>query len=629
MTTGDRSGKLEQLYSLLSTLKFEQKIEPDSLLQGDSKSFVTIIQYVLLRWSRHVSTWISQQGYEMFGKSDAKFIESTYKLLRTEFAYHPSLTVNQFLSVGFSERKMLLTLEIIRLSRAKHQDLAKLSEPKKTFKGEINPRLLAKKETIEDMPIVPKIDKLNLLKTKKKPMKKKAVPPPTHHEEHTCPPTATSKKGFLWPTVSPIANPFHDASHAVLYEEDKENRTPNNVIHTPTAIADILKSKGFSDPWYKTKYPPLNFTRENRVLPEIDLGQISEEFMTFEQGTAMQTYQNEAQGFMDYSTTQEEEQVGNDLEYPFEEGYIQPHHTTSMMYDRGQMMQDHGQMMQDHGQMSTNHFQRQFWREEEQIPEYQTNSGRRVTFRDTVQIQELQDIPEDSSWMASDDEHPPMHRMTTTIPSPTSEPSVIVTRNIKTPERPPTGPVTVDLTPIRQMTETLLSRFSSLEGKFEASLQNLNAKLVVMEGKMKFFEEQQRCRQKEVTPSPSPAPTNLTDRRSPLEISHLFRSSSTSSISSNRSPTMMSPTLSASSSTLMPPVPTHSSPSTSFSFRSHLASLQEPMMSEDVTEASELRSSTTSIQSESDYSSTFLTCMTDSLMNKTRSSNERGIELRP
>ena len=61
----------------------------------------------------------------MFSKSDARFVEGVFRLIRSEFHYRPSLSVEQFLSTGFAERKMLVLVDIIKLCKKAHNDLVR------------------------------------------------------------------------------------------------------------------------------------------------------------------------------------------------------------------------------------------------------------------------------------------------------------------------------------------------------------------------------------------------------------------------------------------------------------------------------------------------------------------------
>ena len=79
-------------------------------------------------YSRPVAQFISDQGHDLYGKSDLKFIEGTYKVMRDEFNYSPKLTKVQFFSVGFPEQKMIFAGDVIRQCLAKHKVIAKDSK---------------------------------------------------------------------------------------------------------------------------------------------------------------------------------------------------------------------------------------------------------------------------------------------------------------------------------------------------------------------------------------------------------------------------------------------------------------------------------------------------------------------
>lgn len=64
------------------------------------------------------------QGFRLYGKSDLKFIEDVYKILRNVFFYHPKLTREQFLTKGYAERKVMLTCDLLLLCQTKHNQLS-------------------------------------------------------------------------------------------------------------------------------------------------------------------------------------------------------------------------------------------------------------------------------------------------------------------------------------------------------------------------------------------------------------------------------------------------------------------------------------------------------------------------
>ena len=50
-----------------------------------------LIHFALLGYSKHVHDSLVAKGYDLFAKTDVRFLEAVYKLLRQEFAYRPQV----------------------------------------------------------------------------------------------------------------------------------------------------------------------------------------------------------------------------------------------------------------------------------------------------------------------------------------------------------------------------------------------------------------------------------------------------------------------------------------------------------------------------------------------------------
>ena len=58
-----------------------------------------LIHYALLGLSKPVHDLLLEQGYDLFAKTDQRFVEAVYKLLRQEFGYQPQVPpVTHFLN---------------------------------------------------------------------------------------------------------------------------------------------------------------------------------------------------------------------------------------------------------------------------------------------------------------------------------------------------------------------------------------------------------------------------------------------------------------------------------------------------------------------------------------------------
>ncbi len=78
-----------------------------------------------------MASWVSETGYDLMGKSDSRFMEGVYKFVRAQFNYNPSLTLPQFFTVGFAERKLIFVSELIQMTKEKHKELKKSQDSKR------------------------------------------------------------------------------------------------------------------------------------------------------------------------------------------------------------------------------------------------------------------------------------------------------------------------------------------------------------------------------------------------------------------------------------------------------------------------------------------------------------------
>lgn len=64
------------------------------------------------------------KGFDLYGKSDLRFLQGVYSVLRDLFHFQPRLTKEQFLSNGYAERKIILTYNLLLLCQARHKQLS-------------------------------------------------------------------------------------------------------------------------------------------------------------------------------------------------------------------------------------------------------------------------------------------------------------------------------------------------------------------------------------------------------------------------------------------------------------------------------------------------------------------------
>lgn len=82
-----------------------------------------MLHSALVEYSLPLAEWLMVQGYRLYAKSDLKFTEGVYRVLRHAFNYRPRLTQQQFLSKGYAERKVMLTCDLLLLCQSRHKQL--------------------------------------------------------------------------------------------------------------------------------------------------------------------------------------------------------------------------------------------------------------------------------------------------------------------------------------------------------------------------------------------------------------------------------------------------------------------------------------------------------------------------
>ncbi|XP_068448577.1 centrosomal protein of 44 kDa [Clinocottus analis] len=128
LSTGDVQGCLRQLEPLLRTMKYPGYVDYNGLSKGDPSAFLPIVSFTLTSFSPLFAKQLMEAGLELTGKTDLRFTDTLYKVLRDIFHYKPILTKQQFLQWGFSQRKISVICDIINLVLQKHNQLKKVSK---------------------------------------------------------------------------------------------------------------------------------------------------------------------------------------------------------------------------------------------------------------------------------------------------------------------------------------------------------------------------------------------------------------------------------------------------------------------------------------------------------------------
>ena len=121
---GDLPANVERLRGELRRARYDGELSLDAVSSGDPTPFLPLLHFILLGFSKSVAHWLAELGYELYAKSDLRFVETVYRLARQELNYRHSLTCKQFFkATGFAERKVLFVFDLLLLIKKKHTEL--------------------------------------------------------------------------------------------------------------------------------------------------------------------------------------------------------------------------------------------------------------------------------------------------------------------------------------------------------------------------------------------------------------------------------------------------------------------------------------------------------------------------
>lgn len=124
---GDLEANLEALKAQLRKARYPvHELDMRGLMEGWPTSVLPILHYIFLDMSPHFRNYLSEHGFTLRSKSDLRFVESVYRIFREHLRYSPALTVSQFFSVGFAERKVLMCKDALCAVQRSHNELLRL-----------------------------------------------------------------------------------------------------------------------------------------------------------------------------------------------------------------------------------------------------------------------------------------------------------------------------------------------------------------------------------------------------------------------------------------------------------------------------------------------------------------------
>ncbi|XP_052795755.1 uncharacterized protein LOC128228472 [Mya arenaria] len=119
MATGDLLNNIRKMRKKLKDMKYMEDINISGISEGTATAYLPLYHFAFTSYCPAVAELILSKDIELFGKTDARFMEAAYKVLRDIFSYKPPLTKEQFFGKGFIERKVIMCTDILDLVKQK------------------------------------------------------------------------------------------------------------------------------------------------------------------------------------------------------------------------------------------------------------------------------------------------------------------------------------------------------------------------------------------------------------------------------------------------------------------------------------------------------------------------------
>ncbi|KAL8576433.1 hypothetical protein ACOMHN_049000 [Nucella lapillus] len=114
---GDLKNNLRILQSEAHGMKYNGEFDIEGLSKGNPHALLPLYNHVFTTYNPHFSSEVLESlDDNLYMKSDVRFMEAVYKVMRDMFHFKPSMTKEQFFTVNnFAERKVIMCIDIMRL----------------------------------------------------------------------------------------------------------------------------------------------------------------------------------------------------------------------------------------------------------------------------------------------------------------------------------------------------------------------------------------------------------------------------------------------------------------------------------------------------------------------------------
>jgi centrosomal protein CEP44 len=107
MSTGDLYNNIERLRAELRQIRYNELLDIEGLANGHFVTYRPILLFTIFKFSKLIASMLDEYRITVDEAKDFKLVEGVYRFLRLAFVYRPVLSVAQFVSGGFAERKVM------------------------------------------------------------------------------------------------------------------------------------------------------------------------------------------------------------------------------------------------------------------------------------------------------------------------------------------------------------------------------------------------------------------------------------------------------------------------------------------------------------------------------------------
>ena len=129
-STGNLDANVGRLTVVLRSSRFPYVISKKLLREADPRTILPILHFSLLDLSPHVASFVRERGFQIFALNDAKFTEAAFRLATMHLGIKPHMTVTQFLSEGYTERRLIFAADLLKACMDLHEE----AERRESFK---------------------------------------------------------------------------------------------------------------------------------------------------------------------------------------------------------------------------------------------------------------------------------------------------------------------------------------------------------------------------------------------------------------------------------------------------------------------------------------------------------------